>query len=326
MRKLIIVIVAFLLAAAAGGYWWSGQPLSLKQPLIDLQVKSGDGAQQISANAVKAGVEAPSWLLDLWLRIGGRAGNFKAGAYEIKQGDTPRTFRNKLIKGEFAMRKVRIGEGWNIRQVRAALGKADALRHDTQGMSDEQLMEALGRPGHPEGMFFPDTYKYAKYSSDVDLLKLAMRTMDRKLEAAWEGRDPNLPVKNQYDLLKLASIVEKETGHSADRTMVASVFSNRLKIGMRLQTDPTVIYGIGESFDGNLRRKDLETDTPYNSYTRAGLPPTPISMPGAAALSAAANPAESKAQYFVARGDGTSQFSETLTEHNRAVNKYIRGR
>ena len=326
MRKLIITIVAFLLLAAAAGYWWSGQPLALKQPVIDLQVKQGDGAQQISASAVQAGVDTPSWLLDLWLRIGGRMGNFKAGAYELKRGDTPRSFVNKLIKGEFAMRKVRIGEGWNIRQVRAALAKAEALRHDTQDMSDEQLMEALGRSGHPEGMFFPDTYKYAKYSSDVELLKLAMRTMDRKLEAAWEGRDPELPIKNPYDLLKLASIIEKETGHSADRTQVAAVFSNRLKIGMRLQTDPTLIYGLGESFDGNLRRRDLESDTPYNSYTRAGLPPTPISMPGAASLAAAANPADSKALYFVARGDGTSQFSETLTEHNRAVNKYIRGR
>ena len=326
MRKLIIVIVAFLLAAAAGGYWWSGQPLSLKQPLIDLQVKSGDGAQQISANAVKAGVDAPSWLLDLWLRIGGRAGNFKAGAYEIKQGDTPRTFLNKLIKGEFAMRKVRIGEGWNIRQVRAALGKADALRHDTQGMSDEQLMEALGRPGHPEGMFFPDTYKYAKYSSDVDLLKLAMRTMDRKLEAAWASRDADLPYKNPYEMLIMASIIEKETGRPQDRAMVASVFVNRLRIGMRLQTDPTVIYGIGESFDGNLRKIHLQTDTPYNTYTRAGLPPTPISMPGEASLAAAAHPASSKALYFVARGDGSSEFRDSLDAHNRAVNKYIRGR
>lgn len=327
MRKLIIAIVAFLLLAAAGGYWWSGQPFTLRQPVIDLQVKQGDGSQQIRSNAVEAGVQTPGWLLDLWLRLGGRSGNFKAGAYEIKRGDTPQTFLNKLLKGEFAMRKVRIGEGWNIRQVRAALAKADALKHDTQDMSEDDLMQALGRADQkPEGLFFPDTYKYAKYSTDLELLKLAMRTMDRKLEAAWEGRDQNLPVKTPYDLLKLASIVEKETGNSADRTHVAAVFSNRLKIGMRLQTDPTVIYGLGESFDGNLRRKDLETDTPYNSYTRSGLPPTPISMPGAASLSAAANPADSKALYFVARGDGTSEFSETLAEHNRAVNKYIRGK
>ena len=187
-------------------------------------------------------------------------------------------------------------------------------------------MQKLERPGlHPEGRFFPDTYTYAKGSSDLAVLRRALRAMDRQLDAAWRQRAPNLPLRTPDEALTLASIVEKETGRPSDRAMISSVFNNRLRIGMMLQTDPTVIYGLGTQFDGNLRRRDLQTDTPWNTYTRAGLPPTPIAMPGKASLLAAVQPSQSKALYFVARGDGTSHFSASLDEHNRAVNKYQRG-
>jgi UPF0755 protein len=188
-------------------------------------------------------------------------------------------------------------------------------------------MEKIGKPGvHPEGRFFPDTYSYAKGSSDLAVLKRAARAMDKRLEAAWALRQPDTPLKSPDQALILASIVEKETGKPGDRPTIGGVFTNRLRIGMLLQTDPTVIYGMGSAFDGNLRKRDLLTDTPYNTYTRGGLPPTPIAMPGRAALLAAVQPAKTDALYFVARGDGSSQFSATLEEHNRAVNKYIRGR
>ncbi|HYP71575.1 MAG TPA: endolytic transglycosylase MltG, partial [Variovorax sp.] len=210
--------------------------------------------------------------------------------------------------------------------VRAALAKADQLKPETVGESDEALMARLGRPGvHPEGRFFPDTYTYSKGSTDVALLQRAMRAMDRQLDAAWTARASNLPLKTADDALILASIVEKETGKPTDRPEIAAVFINRLRIGMPLQTDPTVIYGLGASFDGNLRKKDLQTDSPWNTYMRGGLPPTPIAMPGKAALLAAVQPAQSKSLYFVSKGDGSSHFSSSLDEHNRAVNRYQRG-
>jgi UPF0755 protein len=209
--------------------------------------------------------------------------------------------------------------------VQEALAKAEQLRPDSQALAPADIMSHLGKPGVPaEGHFFPDTYTYSKGSSDLAVLKRAMRAMDKRLAAAWALRDPQSPLKTPEDALTLASIVEKETGSPKDRASIAAVFNNRLQIGMRLQTDPTVIYGMGAAFDGNLRKKDLLTDTPWNTYTRAGLPPTPIAMPGKASLLAAVQPAPSKALYFVARGDGSSQFSNSLDEHNRAVNKYQR--
>ena len=233
---------------------------------------------------------------------------------------------NILVRGEDATRSLVLVEGWNVRQVRAALAKAEQLKPETAGLSDEDVMARLGRPGvHPEGRFFPDTYTYSKGSTDVALLQRAMRAMDKKLDAAWAARAPDLPLKTADQALILASIVEKETGKPADRPEVAAVFANRLRLGMPLQTDPSVIYGLGTRFDGNLRKRDLQADTPWNTYTRNGLPPTPIAMPGKAALLAAVQPAPSKSLYFVSRGDGTSQFSSSLDDHNRAVNRYQRG-
>jgi UPF0755 protein len=217
-------------------------------------------------------------------------------------------------------------EGWNFTQVRAALLKAELLKPDTRGLAPELIMDMLGKPGvAPEGRFFPDTYMYAKGSSDLALLKRALHAMDKHLDAAWAQRQPGTVLQTPEQALILASIIEKETGRASDRPMISGVFNNRLRMGMLLQTDPTVIYGLGATFDGNLRRSHLKADTPWNTYTRGGLPPTPIAMPGRAALQAAVQPAPTQALYFVARGDGSSQFSDNLDAHNRAVNKYQRG-
>jgi UPF0755 protein len=234
---------------------------------------------------------------------------------------------NKLVQGDEALRSVTLVEGWTFKQVRVALAKAEHLKPESAPLENSELMQRLGREGiHPEGRFYPDTYTYSKGSTDMAVLKRAMRAMDTKLALAWSQRNPSVPLQSPDQVLTLASIVEKETGRASDQPQISAVFNNRLLLGMRLQTDPTVIYGMGEAFDGNLRKNDLLSDTPYNTYTRAGLPPTPIAMPGRQALWAAAHPAATKALYFVARGDGTSAFSETLDEHNRAVNKYQRGK
>jgi UPF0755 protein len=275
---------------------------------------------------VAAGVGVPPSALYWYFRASGKSAGLKAGTYEIEQGDTPERLLNKLYNGLQSLRSVTMVEGWNIRQLRAALAKADSLKPDSQALTIDALMAKLGRPGvHPEGRFFPDTYSYAKGSSDLLVLQAAMRAMDKQLAAAWEARRADTPLKSPDEALILASIIEKETGKPSDRPEIGGVFVNRLRIDMRLQTDPTVIYGLGETFDGDIRKRDLQADTPYNTYTRGGLPPTPIAMPGKASLLAAVQPADTKALYFVARGDGTSQFSATLAEHNNAVNKYIRG-
>jgi UPF0755 protein len=327
----ILATLALLAALAFGAlYWWAQQPLRLVlaqgEDSVDLVIPSGSGANSI-AKAISQSTQGatPEWLVALWLRVSGRAGELKAGSYEIVQGDSPRSLIDKIASGKQSLRSVTLIEGWNWRQVRAALAKAPHLKNDSAKLSDAELMARLGRTAHPEGRFFPDTYRYAKGASDITVLRAAAAALDKQLTAAWDARAANLPLQTPDDLLKLASIVEKETGAAKDRAEIAGVFINRLRINMRLQTDPTVIYGLGEAFDGNIRKRDLQTDTPYNTYTRAGLPPTPIAMPSAAALQATAQPGSTRALYFVARGDGTSQFSETLEAHNRAVNKYIRG-
>jgi UPF0755 protein len=242
-------------------------------------------------------------------------------------GTSPRKLLSMLVRGEEALKSVTLVEGWTFTQVLAALQKAEQLEPDTLALSPEIIMQNLDKPGvHPEGRFFPDTYTYAKGSSDLAVLKRAARAMDKRLDDAWALRQPDTPLKTPEQALILASIIEKETGMSADRAEIGGVFTNRLRMGMLLQTDPTVIYGMGKQYDGKLRKRHLQADTPYNTYTRAGLPPTPIAMPGKAALLAAVQPAPTQALYFVSRNDGTgrSQFSSNLDEHNRAVNKYLR--
>ena len=326
MRIFFAVVLAAVLGTCAFAYRWVNAPLELATSPVDLSIESGSSARDVANAAVEAGVPLNPMLLYWWFRLSGDARQIKAGSYELEQGLSPRTLLRKLVRGEEALRSVTLVEGWTFRQVQDALRKADQLKPQTQGMSSDAIMQALEMPGvAAEGRFFPDTYTYSKGSSDLAVLKRAAHAMDKKLAAAWAQRSPQSPLQTAEQALILASIVEKETGKGSDRAMVSSVFNNRLRIGMRLQTDPTVIYGLGDSFDGNLRKKDLLTDTPWNTYTRVGLPPTPIAMPGKASLQAAVQPAPSKALYFVARGDGSSEFSATLDEHNRAVNKYQRG-
>lgn len=323
----MVFVLAALLALGAGGWalWWLHQPLRLPAATVELSIEPGTLPRGVAQAVAEAGVDVDPQLLFAWFRLSGQGRDIKAGSYELERGITPRRLLDKLARGEETLRAVTLVEGWTFRQFRAALQKAE-VKPETKDLPDEAVMALLGRPGvHPEGRFFPDTYAYAKGSSDVAVLRRALRAMDRRLAHAWEQRSPQAAVKTPQEALILASIIEKETGRPADRPLISAVFNNRLRSGMPLQTDPTVIYGMGASFDGNLRKKDLQTDTPWNTYTRAGLPPTPIAMPGKESLLAAVQPPPSKALYFVARGDGTSHFSSSLDEHNRAVNKYQRG-
>jgi UPF0755 protein len=326
VRKLVAVVLVTALALGYVGYAWLTEPLQLASDSVDLSVEPGSSPREVALQVQQAGVAVNPSVLYWWFRLSGQARKIKAGSYELERGSNPYSILSKLVRGEEALRSVTLVEGWNLRQVREALKKADQLKPLTADMLPEELMQQIGKPGvAAEGRFFPDSYTYAKGSTDLAVLQRAARAMDKKLAAAWALRSPQSPLKTPEEALALASIVEKETGRASDRSEIAAVFSNRLRIGMRLQTDPTVIYGLGPLFDGNLRRADLLADTPWNTYVRPGLPPTPIAMPGRASLLAAVQPANSKALYFVSRGDGSSQFSATLDEHNRAVNKYQRG-
>ena len=325
VRRLAVGLLVLALTAFGGALWWLEQPLALRQAVVDLKIAPGMAARQVALQAVSDGVQTSPWALYAWFRLSGQARRIQAGTYELTAGLTPRALLSKLVKGERAERQVTLLEGWTFAQIQQALASAADLQLASGELSSAALMAKLGRQGQlPEGRFFPDTYRYPKGGSDLEVLSAALQAMDRQLEQAWSARTPDSVLRDPGELLILASIVEKETGLGADRPLVAGVFHNRLKRGMPLQTDPTVIYGMGEAFDGNLRRRDLQKDTPWNTYTRVGLPPTPIAMPGQASLMAAARPAQTKALYFVARGDGSSEFSETLEAHNRAVNRYQR--
>ncbi len=328
LKRLIIVGLLLLGTVTAAAVWWVNQPFQLVIPkgeqVVDVQVAANETPRRVASNLVEAGVQTSAKLLFEWFRWSGKATAIQAGSYEVSPGTTPRQLLDMLTSGKQATRKVIILEGWTFKQVRKALRDAPYLRSKTGEMSDAAIMKAIGREGvHPEGRFFPDTYVYPKNSADLAVLMQAAARMDAQLTTAWNYRDKTTPVDTPEELLTLASIIEKETNHEADRGLVAGVFANRLRIGMRLQTDPTVIYGLGDAFDGNLRRIHLRTDTPYNSYTRAGLPPSPISMPSEASLRAAVNPANTEALYFVAKGDGTSAFNDDLDGHNAAVRRYI---
>ena len=324
-RVLATLLLLAIVAAASSAAWWLTRPLVLASDPVELSIEPGTSPREIAQAWVQAGVQASPLLLYEWFRWSGQSRKIRAGSYEISPGVTPMVLLNKMVRGDETLAVVRLIEGWTFRQFRAELAKADSLKPSTASLSDEQLMQAIGAPGvAPEGRFHPDTYAYSKGSGDLAVLKRAYRAMQKRLDAAWQQRAPDSPLQSPDDALVLASIVEKETGVGADRGRVAGVFANRLRIGMPLQTDPTVIYGLGASFDGNLRKRDLLADTPYNTYTRAGLPPTPIAMPGNAALLAAVHPEATTALYFVSRGDGSSEFSDTLADHNRAVNRYQR--
>ena len=327
LGKLLVLLLLLLAVAGAGVVWWLDAPLRLKTPSVELSIEAGSSPREVAQAWATAGVQDDARLLYQWFRWSGQARLIRAGSYEIHQGATPRELLNKMVRGDEVLEQLRLIEGWTFKQVRAALAKSPALKPATQRLSEAELMTLLGAAGlAAEGQFFPDTYAYSRGVSDLTVLKRAHLAMQKRLSAAWAQRSPDLPLKNAGEALILASIVEKETGTESDRALVAAVFINRLRIGMPMQTDPTVIYGLGDAFDGNLRRSHLRADTPFNTYTRGGLPPTPIAMPGMASLQAALHPANSKALYFVARGDGSSEFSNDLAAHNRAVNKFQRGR
>jgi len=284
-------------------------------------VNPGDGLNKVLPKMRSAGITAGyDWQWKVLAARMGMAGRIHVGDYEIPDRSTPKDILHRLATGDTARIKFALIEGWNFRQLKQALLALDGLQDDISGKSDAEIMSLIGRPGmYPEGRFLPDTYFIPKSGRKSDVLRQAADAMDSALAKAWQGRNPEVPLKSAEELLILASIVEKETGHAAERPQIAGVFARRLKLGMRLQTDPTVIYGIGASYDGDIRRRDLRTDTPYNTYTRAGLPPTPIAMPGKAALQAAANPADGDALYFVASGNGRHVFSANYDDHRKAV-------
>ena len=338
IRRLLLLIIAptaLLLAGfAASALWWLNTPLLPPDggAGAEVTVDAGSSSKGAARSVAKA-TGTNQTLLAVWFRaaslVYGRSKPIRAGTYAIESNLTPYGMLHKMVSGDEIMLSLVIPEGWTFSQMRAAVNSAPNLKHTTVNLSDAELMTILGKSGTlPEGRFFPDTYAYAKNASDYAIYKQAAATLDKRLQAAWDGRLQSIPLKNEDELLVLASIVEKETGNPSDRAEIAGVFVNRLNKGMLLQTDPTVIYGMGERFLAqrkNIRRSDLTRDTPYNTYTRAGLPPGPIALVGKAALDAAANPKPTQALYFVARGDGSSQFSATLQHHNVAVNRFIRG-
>jgi UPF0755 protein len=326
MLRFFFFLVGLLIAAAlaVGGYSY----LQLDKPLVtqDKTIAiSGPAVNSALAQLRQQGIDLPEKLSAAILRYS-RGDKLKPGLYDLPAGASGMQVLQALIEGKGKLITVRIVEGATFRDIRATLAEHPWLKKDLAGKDDAAVMAQLGLPGiSPEAQFFPDTYHLSPLSTESAVLKAANTALKKKLDAAWAARNPAAAVKNPAEALNLASIIEKETGLDKDRPMVSAVFNNRLRIGMRLQTDPTIIYGLGEKFDGNLRKIHLTTDAPYNTYTRAGLPPTPIAAPSDASIRAATQPANSDALYFVARGDGTTVFSKSLGEHNNAVNKYQKG-
>lgn len=323
------VAVVLLAAAAAGGYYWATSPVALSGPVVDVTIKPHSSVRSVALQLVRGGVPVEPEPFALMTRALGLQTRLKSGNYEFKSGITPYEVLQKLALGDTNEDVVTIIEGWSFKRMRAEIDADPSLKHDTAGMTDAQLLAAIGAQEkdltNAEGLFFPDTYLFDKGSSDVEVYRRAYRLMQQQLAHAWAERAPGLPYQTPYEALTMASLVEKETGKASDRPLVAAVFANRLRIGMPLQTDPSVIYGLGDAYEGRLRKRDLQTDTLYNTYMRRGLPPTPIALAGAASLEAATKPAATGALYFVSRGDGSSAFSDTLGDHNKAVDKYVRG-
>jgi UPF0755 protein len=323
LKGSILLVAVAVLGFCGWMLWFALSPIELPSPTVEFSIRPGSALRSATRQIVEAGVPVPGWQFNLLARAYGESERLKAGMYEVSTGVTPLSLLRKITRGEYAMAEILFVEGWTFRQMRDAMNAHAGLKHDSAELSDGEIMAKLGAvEAFPEGLFFPDTYVFAKGSSDIAVLARAYGTMQKQLATAWAGRESDLPLGDPYEALILASIVEKETGQASDRAQVAGVFINRLRRGMKLQTDPSVIYGMGEKFDGNLRKRDLDTDTPFNTYTRKGLPPHPIAMPGLASIAAVTHPASTDALYFVSRGDGTSEFSRTLTEHNRAVAKY----
>ncbi len=322
MLKWLLALV-FLAVGWVAYYLW--MPLALPATPFEFNIKNGTSMKGASRQLAQSGLLSQPTLFTWVARVSGNGSALKAGNYELDAPLTPWQLLQRLTKGDVTQSEFKFIEGWNFNQLRAALNAAPDLSHDTQALSDAEIMAKLGAPNqHPEGRFFPDTYFFSAGMSDLKILSRAYKLMQAQLHTAWAERAPGLPYATAEEALIMASIIEKETGLASERPQIAGVFLNRLRMGMLLQTDPTVIYGLGAQYDGNLHKRDLLTDTPYNTYTRAGLPPTPIAMPGMESIRAALHPATTSALYFVARGDGSHQFSANLADHNAAVNRYQR--
>lgn len=328
MKKLFTLMLVLCIAAGCGLAYWAKLPIMTAQqpaPTIPFTIEAGSSLTASSEQIAAAGIPLNPLLFSLLARMTNKGGQIKAGSYELKAGTSPLRLLNQLVRGEFAQESLTIIEGWNFKQMRAAIAANPGLRHDTAALSDSELLAKITSDYvRPEGLFFPDTYLFAKGASDLQVYRQAYAVMIKKLNAAWDKRNPSLPYSTPYDALIMASIVEKETGQKSERGLIAGVFVNRLRQGMPLQTDPTVIYDMGDRYHGVIHKSDLLADTAHNTYIRRGLPPTPIALPGAASLDAALAPENTDAVYFVARGDGSSQFSNNLIDHNRAVNQYQR--
>ncbi len=324
----LFIVVLLLAGAGAGalGWTWYRTPLPLPRSPFDFEVRPGATLSSVARTLHDGGALPHAIALTALARLKGADRTIKAGSYEIERGITLPDLLARLTQGDVAQTAVTIVEGTTFAELRQALRDNPDVRQGAADLPDAELMARIGAAeSAPEGLFFPDTYYLAIGSSDLALLKRAYRALHDRLDAAWTRRAPDLPLATPYDVLVLASIVEKETGRAQDRPLIASVFINRLKRGMRLQTDPSVIYGMGVRFDGNLRKRDLDTDSPYNTYTRDGLPPTPIALPSQASIDVVVNPPVTPYLYFVSRGDGSSEFSASLIDHNRAVSKYQKG-
>ena len=330
LKKLLFVLALLALGLGLAGMTvqWSRAPilpLDATQPVKEFTIKPGSGVRSTAQQIEAAGIPLSPILFELFVRATGQASKLKAGDYELATGTTPAELIGHLVRGVFVQKSLVIIEGWTFLQMRAAIAAHPSLTHDTAGLSDQQLLIKISANySVAEGLFFPDTYLFASGTSELQIFRRAHALMLKRLADKWDKRDPSVPYKTPYEALIMASIVEKETGQKSERGLIAGVFVNRLRRGMMLQTDPTVIYGMGDLYQGKIHKRDLLTDTAYNTYTRTGLPPSPIALPGAAAIEAALQPMQTDALFFVSRGDGTSHFSSNLGEHNRAVNKFQR--
>ena len=323
LKTLLTLVVLVVLGAGGYAAWYAASPLEVAKLPAEVEIPAGASFRTAVAQLERAGVKVRPYHFEALARAFGRQRDIKAGNYLLAEPPTPSELLEKLTRGDVTQAEVRLIEGWTFSQFRAALDASPDLRHDTAGLEDAEVLTRIqASETHPEGLLFPDTYLFAKGSSDLAVLRRAYRALQRHLQTEWDNRAPNVPYRSAYEALIMASIIEKETGQAGERDQIGGVLVNRLRIGMRLQADPTVIYGLGATFDGNLKKIHLLADGPYNSYTRVGLPPTPIAMPGRASLHAAVQPAKTDALYYVSRGDGTSQFSRSVQEHNRAVTKY----
>jgi len=328
-RIILIVIILSALAGLFASNWLQDEEKRVvSEETRNIIVANGSSMRGFAEHLVNQGILEEKWSFLFWARYRGLASSLKAGEYQVPAGATMSDLLQLITSGKVIDYPVTFIEGWNFKQLREALSKQENLRQLADKLDDQAVMKAIGAEGvHPEGRFYPDTYHYTATMSDLDILQQSYGKMSDFLNQEWAKREEGLPLENKDQALILDSIIEKETGAAEERPLIAGVFTNRLRKGMRMQTDPTVIYGMGDAYKGNIRKKDLLKDTPYNTYTRSGLPPTPIAMPGGDSIRAALHPAETKALYFVAKGNGEHKFSATLSEHNEAVIKYqLKGR